>query len=67
MATLSPEQLDELVLHLVIRRSYAKKGSDEYNALGEALRKITAQYPDADHLVEEHISNMGVDVWEDKD
>jgi hypothetical protein len=45
MATLSPEQLDELVLHLVIRRSNAKEGSDEYNAAGEALRKLKQQYP----------------------
>ena len=67
MATLSPEQLDELVLHLVIRRSYAKEGSKEAKAAVAALEKVMAQYPEAQHLAEEHVANMGVDVWEDKD
>ena len=58
MATLSPEQLDELVLHLVIRRSYAEEGSAEAEALTAALRKLIEQYPEAEDLAIEHISNI---------
>jgi hypothetical protein len=58
MATLSPEQLDELVLHLVIRRSYAERGSAEANAAEAALEKLFAQYPEAQHLAEDHVSNI---------
>jgi hypothetical protein len=42
-------------------------GSSRNRAAVEAIRKLIATYPDAGHMVEEHISNMGVDVWEEKD
>jgi hypothetical protein len=61
MATLSPEQLDELVLHLVIRRANAEKGSAEPNAAEAALDKLFEQYPDAEHMAMEHVHNMGSD------
>ena len=54
----STPTMDELVLHLLIRRSNAKEGSDEYNAAHAALRKLIAQYPDAQHLAEDHVSNI---------
>ena len=45
MATLSPEQLDELVLHLVIRRSYAERGSAEANAAEASSAPAADQNP----------------------
>jgi hypothetical protein len=33
--------------------------------LREALDKLRGDYLNADHLAEEHVANMGIDVWDD--
>jgi hypothetical protein len=63
MTTLNDEQLDELTLRLVVHRSNVKEGTPEHDRVVEALRKIRTQYPQAGHMIDKHVLNMG-EQWD---
>jgi hypothetical protein len=53
-------ELEEAIAPAIHRRDTVKEGSTEHKAATEAFEKLLASHPDAGHLPEDYISNMGI-------
>jgi hypothetical protein len=61
---LTDEQLDEL-LHILVHKLHSNRDDTDKDKLREALDKLRDDYPNANHMIEEHVGNMGVNVDDD--